>query len=81
VLVDGRFLNTRKVLRRCGQPAVTFFPVVPDPVPRQRCKTVHVLVFVTQRLGRLRMTQFQEIQQVQTSELHVSLFDIWQRVV
>ena len=81
MLVDGRFLNTRKVLRRCGHPAVTFFPVVPGPVPRQRCKTAHVLVFVTQRLGRLRMTQFQEIQQVQTSELHVSLFDIWQRVV
>jgi hypothetical protein len=59
----------------------TFFPVVSDPVPRQRCKTAHVLGFVTQRLGRLRMTQFREIQQVQTSELHVTLFDIWRRVV
>ena len=39
------------------------------------------LVFVTQRHRRLRMTQFQEIEQVQTSELHVSLFDIWQRVI
>ena len=43
MLVDGRFLNTRKVLRRCGQPVATFFPVVPAPVPRRRCKTTHML--------------------------------------